>query len=138
MKKRLIFALTLVLALGYSYLYYSNGFMHKPIDSSDVVSVRIVGGHKKPRLLKEEQAKKIVLWFNKANSIRRNVRFAGTTPDTTIVMYIKGNNRILIMNSGEDFEVQREIEGKNLSYWAKQPDISELLDALEAGKNINI
>ncbi|MBO8169666.1 MAG: hypothetical protein H0Z35_10845 [Thermoanaerobacteraceae bacterium] len=48
-----------------------------------------------------------------------------------IIINLKSGKRILILRSGQDFEVQRyDVRPKNISYWAKQQDIKEYLDKL--------
>jgi hypothetical protein len=46
---------------------------------------------------------------------------------------MKDGRRISILNSGKDFEIQVYYpeKSKSVSYWAKQPDIKNLLLTLE-------
>lgn len=52
-----------------------------------------------------------------------NKMFAGVTSQSGIIIRLKSGGEILILRSGEDFEVQRELFFRNVSYWAKQPEI---------------
>lgn len=78
----------------------------------------------------KEEIENITKWFNSATDIRRNRRFAGTTPDAGIIIKLKSGGEISLVRSGEDFEIQRDYGMGTVSYWVKQPDIKKLLDQL--------
>lgn len=108
--------------------------LHKKISLTDVSSIRLWGeGIKEKTDGREatgEEMKKIVDWFNQATDIRENKNLAGTTPDAGIFIQLKNGSLINIIRSGSDFEIQRDINGEMVSYWAKQPDIKALLDQM--------
>jgi len=58
----------------------------------------------------------------------KNKNFAGTTPDSGIVIKLKSGEYISIISSGKDFEIQRNINGEEVSYWGKNKYIKSLLE----------
>lgn len=123
-----ILLMFLVFAVWRWHIAYS---LHKPVNLQDVSRIEVWGVHTNTRSVTNAESEKIVSWFNSATNIRENKEFAGTTPDSGIRIEIKSKETIGIINSGKDFEVQREINGRNVSYWAEQRDIDNLLDQLE-------
>jgi hypothetical protein len=70
----------------------------------------------------------IVKWFNAITDVRENKDFAGTTPESGIIIKLKLGSEIHILKSGEDFEVQRtNILGNHISYLGKQSNIRDIL-----------
>jgi hypothetical protein len=105
--------------------------MHIPINENDVKDITIYGHN--TRIVSNNEKKEIIKWFNSITDIRNNKEFAEKTPEAGIIIDLKSGSRVLILQSGTDFEVQRtDISGKPISYWGKQPNIRNLLD--EAGK----
>ena len=110
---KIIFMLITILAIG--LISYDFLRLHKPINLSDVESVNIWGNTSNVARNLEKQD--IVKWFNSITNIRENKDFAGTTPDAGIIITLKTGNRISIINSGADFEVQRiSRSGNAISY----------------------
>ncbi|KJR44378.1 hypothetical protein UF75_5245 [Desulfosporosinus sp. I2] len=63
--------------------------------------------------------------------VRENKDFAGTTPDSGIIVKEKNGKEFSILRSGKDFEVQRkDALGQIHSHWAIQKEIKTLLDEL--------
>lgn len=115
--------LILILALGLISYYFLR--IHKPINANDVESVNIWGNTSGVTTSVEKQD--IVKWFNSITNIRNNKDFAGTTPNAGVIIKLKTGDEIFIINSGSDFEVQRNnIFGKRISYWGKQPNIRNI------------
>ncbi|OPY57633.1 MAG: hypothetical protein A4E55_01561 [Pelotomaculum sp. PtaU1.Bin035] len=134
MKK--IIVLLLIILVPASIWYWGNRSLHQPISVNNVVSIKIwtaISGFDSRKAAPEE-IQNIVKWFNSSNNIRQNKYFAGITPYAGIIIELKTGKQINIINSGEDFEVQRYVGFKKVSYWAKQKDIRELLAKLASGE----
>jgi beta-lactamase regulating signal transducer with metallopeptidase domain len=107
--------------------------VHQPISVGDVSSIEVWGnstGEGREKQTKENM-EKIISWFNSATDIRENKDFLGSTPGSGIIIHLKSGERIVIINSGTDFEVQRNTDKGRVSYWAKQPEIEILLEKLK-------
>lgn len=100
--------------------------LHESISVSDVESINI-WGHTS-RMANSDEKQDIVKWFNSITNVRENKDFAGTTPESGIIIKVKNGNEILILKSGTDFEVQRiNSLGKRISYWGNQSNIRYIL-----------
>lgn len=126
MKRKLIYISVLMLiVLGwFGWNEYSTQALHKEITVDEVSEIKLWGS--KERIASNEEAKKIIGWFNNIKDIRENEKLSGSTPSSGIIIKLKSGEEILILRSGEEFEVQRN-EG---SYWGKQSNIKELLNQL--------
>jgi hypothetical protein len=72
----------------------------------------------------------IISWLNDVKDVRENKAKAGSTPIAGMIVHMESSDPILILRSGDEFEIQQQ--GK--SYWAKEPHIRALLDELAEGK----
>jgi hypothetical protein len=126
MKKIFLFAIILIGAF-FLWSWFSEKELHQLITADSVKSITFWGiGNEKQAT--EEEIIQIVHWFNSAGDIRANKHFAGSTPESGIIIELSSGNRIGIISSGDNFEVQRnDVKKENISYWAKEPNIFELL-----------
>ncbi len=139
MKKLIIILLVTTFFIAGCQAQIGISSIHKPVSVADVSSIRVWGnglpaGHS-GRDATGKEISQIVKWLNESKDIRPNKDFAGTTPDSGIVINLKSGQSILILNSGSDFEVQREDIGKRVSYWAKNPELRDFLAQLATGSN---
>lgn len=133
MEKRYTYLIIIIFFLLIVVIHFVSNAnkLHTPINENDVKYITIYGHN--TRVVSAYEKKEIIKWFNSITGIRNNKEFAGTTPEAGIIIDLKAGNRILILQSGIDFEVQRtNIAGNPISYWGKQPNIRNLLD--EASK----
>jgi hypothetical protein len=80
------------------------------------------------RMADSNEKQDIIYWFNLTTDVRHNKYFAGTTPESGILIKFKNGSSIHILKSGTDFEVQRTNgTGKLISYWGKQSNIKYIL-----------
>jgi hypothetical protein len=131
-----IAALVLALVTFWIVRYYTDTSFHKKIDVNNVESIEMWGhgADQGTKRAGQEDTEKIVGWFNSMTDIRANRDFAGTTPESGIVIKLKSGNKVLILSSGHDFEIQTvNDKGNPVAYWAKQPDIKDLLKKLREG-----
>ena len=133
--KNIIVFILIILAFA-SVWHWKNKSLHQPISINNVASIELWADI--PEYISKkatpEETQKIVQWFNSSNNIRRNKYFAGGTPSAGIIIELESGKKINISNSGEDFEVQRHVGLRYVSYWAKQKDIRELLAKLASGE----
>lgn len=104
--------------------------IHSCISDDEINSIYISGmsTHGNIKIEDDKEIKNIVKWFNAITDIRENKDFLGVTDNSEIIINLKTNKQILILKSGIDFEIQRyDKNGKWISYWGKQTDISRLL-----------
>jgi len=128
-KKLIIFITITIFVIG-GTLIYRKLSVHKHISSENISSIQLWGVHVQQREASSEEKQKIIKAFNSIYSIRRNKDFAGTTPDSGIVIKLKSGEHISIISSGKDFEIQRNINGEEVSYWGKNKYIKSLLETL--------
>ena len=109
-----------------------NKTFHKTISVDEVATVK-TWGNSIPNGEEKEETKegieKIVKWFNSITDIRENKELSGSTPESGIIIELKSRNRISVLRSGDQFEIQKD----GISYWGKQPELNILLENL-AGK----
>ena len=112
---------------------------HQPISVSDVSAIVLwkepmnkkIDGLDK-LITASDEIDMILKWFNSATDIRKNKDFAEITSECGINIVLKSGETISILNSGEDFVVQRYVyPKKKVSYWAKQTNMRRILSELE-------
>ncbi len=137
MKRLIIISITLIILLISGGILYSKVIqrpLHQSICKQDISDIQVYGSVGTKKIEDVVSIDNIIEWFNQASDIRINKDFAGTTPESGIIINLKSGKRILILNSGSDFEIQRDdVRPKNASYWAKQQDIKVYLERLVAG-----
>lgn len=124
---KLLMLIIFILAVWLIYYFFTNtSKLHEPVNLNDVESIIIWG--QTNRLANSAEKQDIINWFNSTTDIRQNRDFAGTTPESGIVIKLKMRSDILILKSGTDFEVQRtNSSGKHISYWGRQSNIRNIL-----------
>jgi hypothetical protein len=133
-KKSLSVGIVVFLLTFGIWIYAETSNLHHPIKVEDISRIILwgSGGYEEAT---QEEISNIVNWFNSASGIRENKDFAGTTPDSGIIIKENNGNEFSIIRSGKDFEVQRkDALGINHSYWAIQKEIKILLDELSQKK----
>ncbi|KNY25861.1 hypothetical protein Bccel_1121 [Pseudobacteroides cellulosolvens ATCC 35603 = DSM 2933] len=136
MKRLIIVSITLIMLLiswGILYSKVMQSPLHQSIFKQDISDIQVYGSTGTKKIEDGVLVDNIIKWFNQASDIRINKDFAGTTPESGIIINLKSGKRILILNSGSDFEIQRDdVRPENVSYWAKQQDIKVYLERLVA------
>lgn len=129
MAKKLLLLAFIVLAVALVlWSYLSPSKWHQPIKVDDISNITLWG--RTSREATQEDVINIVKWFNSAYDIR-NANFVGTTEESGINVVMKNGEKVSIGRSGKDFEVQRKDKrGVYRSYWARQPQLKQLLDNL--------
>ncbi len=122
--------MTIVVILAIIYQVGFNNNIHRTIDVKNVDKIELWGMSETRRYASQEELENIVKWFNSVDNIRKNKEFAGITPSSGIIIELKRGTQILIIQSGEDFEIQRDRLGRRVSYWAKQKELKVLLKEL--------
>lgn len=87
--------------------------------------------------MNQSEINDFVSWYNECYDIRINRDFAGTvTLMGRIIINLKDGGGASIMLSGNDFEIQayNSEKQKNISYWARQKNIENLLRSLDNGQ----
>lgn len=106
--------------------------LHKTVAVGDVASVEVFGYLHRPATADEQ--KTIIKNFNAAtNTIEEKGQPAGT-PTSGIVIKLKNQHRILILNQGDKILVQRDDVGKKAAYWATEDDLKSFLEDLAKEK----
>jgi hypothetical protein len=82
------------------------------------------------RIADDAEKADIISWLNDVKDVRENKAKAGSTPIAGMIVHMESSDPILILRSGDEFEIQQQ--GK--SYWAREPHIRALLDELAEGK----
>ena len=133
--KKSLVAVMILLSLTFIILfwnYYSDEGLHQKIDIGTVESIDYWGSGIELKKATEQEKIKIIGWFNNVSDIRPNTEFAGITPESGIIINLIGDKRIIVINSGTDFEIQRtDMKSKNIAYWGKHREINDFLDSLE-------
>ncbi len=134
MKRVVIILLSLLILVISGWIMYSkinNKPVHSSISNKEVSEITIYGTSGTRKLEDDAMVENIIKWFNQASDIRINKDFAGTTPESGIIIKLKSGRRVSILNSGSDFEIQRDdTRNENISYWARQHDIKRYLGEL--------
>ncbi len=133
----IISALAILTVSGFIiYSYVGQKPVHKEINKQDIFDIQSYGTAGTKKIEDDVLKDNILNWFNQAGDIRLNKDFAGTTPESGIIINLKSGKRILVLNSGSDFEIQRDdVRPENISYWARQQDIKDYLRELAEGKD---
>lgn len=87
--------------------------------------------------MNQSEINDFVSWYNECYDIRINRDFTGTvTLMGRIIINLKDGGGASIMLSGNDFEIQayNPEKQKNISYWARQKNIENLLRSLDNGQ----
>lgn len=129
MKKTIFISVFVLIGLivWFGWNEYSTQSLHKEISGNEVSEIKLWGSWgSEERIGNMEEKKKIIDWFNNITDIRENENFSGSTPSSGIEIELNSDERISILRSGKDFEVQRN----GISYWGKQPNIRDLLNQL--------
>ncbi|MDP4182453.1 MAG: hypothetical protein Q8942_15355 [Bacillota bacterium] len=136
MKRLIIILITLIILLISGSVLYSQVLkrpLHQSVFKQDVSYIQIYGTAGTKKIDDEVTKNNIIKWFNQAVDIRINNDLAGTTPELGIIINLKSGKRIAILNSGADFEIQRnDVMPESISYWAKQQDLKAYLGKLAA------
>ncbi|MFC4775455.1 hypothetical protein ACFO9Q_01480 [Paenibacillus sp. GCM10023252] len=126
MKKTIIFSVVLLIGamvwLGWNH--YSTQQLHDEIAEHEVASIKLWGSQEREADSNEKQ--KIISWFNHITDIRKKNNLNGPTPASGIVIELNTTSKILILRSGDDFEVQSD----GGAYWGRQSDLELLLEQL--------
>lgn len=128
--KRIIRCFIIIIFIIAGTLFYRKLSVHKHISNDDISSIQLWGVYIKQREASKEEIQRIIEKFNSIKSIRRNKDFQGMTPDSGIIIDLKSGEHIIIIKSGMDFEIQRPVDGKQVSYWGKNKYIKDLLEEL--------
>jgi len=109
---------------------------HNPIEEDEVKEIIIYDSKYDSstyHTMSDDEISKFVEWFNDCTDIRLNSEFAGEVSIVGIIITLKDDKAISIVESGENFEVQfyDPAKGKTVSYWAKQKEIEGLLKAMD-------
>jgi hypothetical protein len=138
MKKPLLLTVILIaLIIVSSKIYYKGSSSpHVKIEEEDIAEAIIYDSADNPskfHTLDQSERTSLVKWFNDCRDIRLNRGFAGRVTIVGINIKMKDCRSMTILNSGNDFEIQvyHPEKNKSVSYWAKQPDIKNLLLTLE-------
>lgn len=108
------------------YFFTNTSKLHEPVNVNDVESINIWGSTN--RMADSVEKQDIINWFNSTTDVRQNKYFAGTTPESGVLIKLINGSSIHILKSGTDFEVQRiNSSGKFISYWGKQSNIRNIL-----------
>lgn len=99
--------------------------LHEKIATGDVVEI-LLWGNGTERLADEGEITDIVSWFNDIEDVRENKEMTGTTPPSGMIITMNNGEQILILRSGDEFEVQRE----GVGYWAREEHLKDLLNQL--------
>jgi hypothetical protein len=125
--KKIILSAIILFGAFFLWSWFSEKELHQPITADTIESITFWGIGNEIKATNEEIIQ-MVNWFNSATDIRANKHFAGSTPESGIMIKLKSGNIIGIISSGDNFEVQRnDVKKENISYWAKEPNIFELL-----------
>ncbi|MEG6522360.1 hypothetical protein [Desulfotomaculum sp. 1211_IL3151] len=137
--KKIIILSIIIIAFALAWKM-QNTSPHEPISINEVAKIELRGDIPShvSRTATKAELEKIVLWFNSLTNITENKEFAGSTPSAGIRIILKNGRDISIINSGKDFEVQRTVNLKTVSYWAKQTEIKELLKELAHEEKLEI
>jgi len=139
LKKIIILSMSLIMILilqGFLYSKLMQKSVHLNISKEDIADIQVYGSAGTKKIEDVAMIDNIIKWFNQVGDIRVNKDFAGTTPESGIEINLKSGKRILILNSGSDFEIQRnDVIPENVSYWARQQDIKDYLQGLIEGGN---
>lgn len=99
--------------------------LHRPINSSDVLRVTVMGNRAAAGPIDPHQ---VVEWFNQGTNPRKSPDNVGhTTPTGALILELKGGKRIGLWAEGTDFLVEQN----GNYYYLRQPDLKVLLDKLE-------
>gem|GEM_PF-1989426 len=131
MKKVLLslFAFAVIISIALLWHEYTVRDLHHPIDIHDVSRIELICGNY-TRAATTEEKNNIINWFNSATNIRNNEERRGGTPESGIRIELQQGTMIGIWDCEKyDIEVQRwsNLGGKLICYWAKQPEIKQLL-----------
>jgi hypothetical protein len=99
--------------------------IHEKIAANNVVEI-LLWGNGNERLADEKEIKDIVSWFNDIDDVRENKEMTGTTPPAGLIITMNSGEQILILRSGDEFEVQRD----DVGYWAREEHLKDLLNQL--------
>ena len=139
MKRLIIIAVSLIMFLVLQGILYSKLMqksVHLSIQKEDIADIEVYGSGGTKKIEDVALIDNIIMWFNQLSDIRVNKDFEGTTPESGIIINLKSGKKISILNSGSDFEIQRnDVRPENVSYWGKQQDIKAYLQGLIEGSN---
>ena len=139
MKRLIIIAVSLIMILVLQGILYSKLMqksVHLSIQKEDIADIEVYGSGGTKKIEDVALIDNIIMWFNQLSDIRVNKDFEGTTPESGIIINLKSGKKISILNSGSDFEIQRnDVRPENVSYWGKQQDIKAYLQGLIEGSN---
>lgn len=103
----------------------SQRILHRPINPSDVVGIKVMGNKAAAGPIDPDQ---VVKWFNEGTDPRRSPGNVGhTTPTGMIILELKSGGEVWLGVEGQDFLV---VQDENY-YYLRQPDLGMLLDKLE-------
>ncbi|WP_182102489.1 hypothetical protein [Niallia taxi] len=126
-----VVTILLIIIFGLNALEDKN--VHRIINAGQLKSVKVwsdVSGYEE-KTVSAEMAEDIIFWFNNAKDVRMNEDLAGVTPKSGIIIKVENEEDIQILRTGEDFEINRtNMNGKRISYWAKEKHLKEMLDQL--------
>jgi hypothetical protein len=119
----IFFAIVIIGALIVTFMLKKP--LHENIAANDVAEI-LLWGNGNERLADEKEIKEIVGWFNDIKDVRENKEMTGTTPPAGIIITMNNGKQILVLRSGDEFEVQRE----DVAYWAREEHLKNLLNQL--------
>lgn len=127
--KKIILSAIILIGAYFLWSWLSEKELHQQITVDSVESITFWGGGiGNVKQATNEEIIQMVNWFNSATDIRANKHFAGSTPESGIIIELNSGYGIYIVSSGDNFEIQRnDVKKDNISYWAKEPNIFELL-----------
>ena len=127
----IVVAATLLLVYGW-WAIGGSSRLHLPINPAAVMEVVLWGDGVGPggRPATPAERELVLRWFNAGTGPRENKALAGTTPQAGVRIRFSGEQRLSILRSGEDFEVQDFRGAAPRYYWLKQADLRSFLDEL--------
>lgn len=130
-----VISIIIVLLVGFAWQKNAVKAFHEPINIADVSRIELWGQTQMKGIAREEEVGNIIKWFNSSTDIRKNEYSVSHTSSerTGIVIELKPRspaNTIIIKSLKTGFEVHRADIGKEVRYWAKQPNLENYLDQL--------
>ena len=131
----IIVLVTALISIGI-YLLANQQKLHVPIQEAEVQRAFIHNTIKDQSSVREfigSDLADLVKWFKSASDIRPNPTFKGSVTIVGIIILLKDNREIGLLEAANGFEVQVSYPNgkKPISYWAKQPDIEMLLNTID-------
>lgn len=123
-----ILSFVCTVAIVCCFVFINKDKIHEQIDIEKVDSIT-VWGINTSQIVNEKEKGDIIKWFNLITDIRENKGSGGITPEKGIIIKLKSGKNILILKSGEDFEIQKtNSSGTCISYWGRQINIHNILE----------